>query len=80
MAFTDFKSADEVQKAYQIRLVEKNFLTISQMKPSEPFVLEYEFVNENFDIFSSEASRSYYILTPTTAFSDSSNSTPKRTK
>jgi len=64
MAFTDFQSPDEVQKAYQIRLVEKNFLTISPLKPSEAFVLEYEFVNENFDIFSSEASRCENVIYP----------------
>ena len=55
MEFTDFNSPDEVQKAYQIKLVEKNFLTISPLEPSEQFVLEYEFVNEHFDIFSSDA-------------------------
>jgi len=64
MAFTDFKSSDEVQKAYQIKLVEKNFLTISPLQPSEAFVLEYEFVNDNFDIFSSEASRCENIIYP----------------
>jgi hypothetical protein len=64
MAFTDFKSADEVQKAYQIRFVEKNFFTVSQQKPSEQFVLEYEFVNDNFDIFSSEASRCENVIYP----------------
>jgi len=64
MAFTDFKSPDEVQKAYQIRLVEKSFLTISPIKPSDAFVSEYEFVNENFDIFSSEASRCENVIYP----------------
>jgi len=64
MAFTDFKSSDEVQKAYQIKLVEKNFFTISPLQLSEAFVLEYEFVNENFDIFSSEASRCENIIYP----------------
>jgi len=64
MAFTDFKSPDEVQKAYQIRLVEKNFLSLSLLSPSESFILEYEFVNENFDIFSSEASRCENVIYP----------------
>jgi len=64
MAFTDFKSLDEVQKAYQIRLVEKNFLSLSLLSPSESFILEYEFVNENFDIFSSEASRCENVIYP----------------
>ncbi len=43
MAFTDFKSADEVQERYQIKLVEKDFLTLSPLKPSESFVLKYQF-------------------------------------
>jgi hypothetical protein len=64
MAFTDFKSADEVQKAYQIKLIEQNFLTLSPRKPSEQFVLEYKFVNDNFDIFSSEASRCENVIYP----------------
>jgi hypothetical protein len=64
MAFTDFKSADEVQQAYQIRLLEKDFLTISPVKPSEQFVSEYEFVKQNFDIFSSEASRCENVIYP----------------
>lgn len=64
MAFTDFKSADEVQTAYQIRLVEKNFLTILPISPSEAFILEYQFVNEHFDIFTSEASRCENVIYP----------------
>ncbi len=64
MAFTDFKSADEVQQAYQIRLVETDFLTISPLKPPEQFVSEYEFVKQNFDIFSSEASRCENVIYP----------------
>jgi len=64
MAFTEFKSADEVQQAYQIKLVEENFLTVSPRSPSEPFVLEYEFVNQNFDIFTSEASRCENVIYP----------------
>lgn len=64
MAFTDFKSADEVQTAYQIRLVEKNFLTLLPISPSEAFISEYQFVNEHFDIFTSEASRCENVIYP----------------
>ncbi len=64
MTFTDFKSADEVQQAYQIKLIEKKFLTIAPRSPSEQFVLEYEFVNQNFDIFTSEASRCENVIYP----------------
>jgi hypothetical protein len=64
MAFTDFKSAEEVQAAYQIKLVENNFLTLSSLKPPEPFISEYQFANDNFDIFSSEASRCENVIYP----------------
>lgn len=64
MAFTDFKSADQVQKAYQIRYVEKDFMTFTPKAPSEYFVNEFEFNQENFDIFSSEASRCEAVIYP----------------
>jgi hypothetical protein len=57
MAFTDFKSADEVQKAYQVRYVEKDFITFTPKSLPEYFVREFEFDRENFDVFGSEASR-----------------------
>jgi hypothetical protein len=64
MAFTDFKSADEVQKAYQIRYVEQDFITFVPKTPPEGFVREFEFNRENFDIFSSEASRCEAVIYP----------------
>jgi len=64
MAFTDFKSADQVQKAYQIRYVEKDFMTFTPKAPSEYFVNEFEFNQENFGIFSSEASRCEAVIYP----------------
>ena len=64
MAFTDFKSADQVQKAYQIRYVEKDFMTFTPKSPSEYFINEFEFNQENFDIFSSEASRCEAVIYP----------------
>ncbi|MCY7407188.1 MAG: hypothetical protein LH631_07370 [Alkalinema sp. CAN_BIN05] len=64
MAFPDFKSADQVQKAYQIRYVEKDLMTFTPKSPSEYFVNEFEFNQENFDIFSSEASRCEAVIYP----------------
>jgi hypothetical protein len=57
MAFTDFKSADQVQKAYQIRYEDKSFITFTAKTLPEYFVREFEFNCENFDVFGSEASR-----------------------
>jgi hypothetical protein len=64
MAFTDFKSADEVQKAYQVSLVEKDFITFSPKALPEYFVREFEFNRENFDVFGSEASRCEAVIYP----------------
>jgi hypothetical protein len=64
MAFTDFQSPDEVQKAYQIKYVEEDFLVITPVSSPEHFVQEFEFNNTYFDIFSSEASRCENVIYP----------------
>ncbi|MBF0121390.1 MAG: hypothetical protein HQK79_21375 [Desulfobacterales bacterium] len=64
MAFTDFKSPDEVQKAYKIKYLEKDFLEIKAVSAPEYFVKEFEFNNLNFDIFTSEASRCENVIYP----------------
>ena len=64
MAFTDFKSADQVQKTYQITYAEEEFLHCEPKTPSESFMQEFEFNNTNFDIFTSEASRCETIIYP----------------
>ena len=64
MAFTDFKSADEVQKKYKIKYIEEEFLTTNPISPPEAFIQDYEFNNANFDIFSSEASRCENVIYP----------------
>ena len=64
MAFTDFKSADEVQKAYQIKYIEKDFFDLKPLKPSELFSKEFEFNVTNFDVFSSEAARCENVIYP----------------
>lgn len=64
MAFTDFQSADVVQKAYNIRYVEQDFFKLVAKAPPASFVQEFEFNRENFDIFSSEASRCEAVIYP----------------
>lgn len=64
MAFTDFNSADEVQKVYQISYAEEDFLHIVPRIPSNSFVEEFEFNATNFDIFTSEASRCETVIYP----------------
>jgi hypothetical protein len=64
MAFTDFKSADQVQKAYQIRYVEQDFIAFTPKSLPDYFVREFEFNRENFDVFGSEASRCEAVIYP----------------
>jgi hypothetical protein len=64
MAFTDFKSADEVQKVYQVRYLEKDFITFVPKALPEYFVQEFEFNRDNFDVFGSEASRCEAVIYP----------------
>ncbi len=64
MAFTNFKSADEVQQVYQIKYDEKDFFELRPMKPSEQFINEFEYSMANFDVFSSEASRCENVIYP----------------
>jgi hypothetical protein len=64
MAFTDFKSADQVQRAYQIRSNEQDFITITSRALPDYFVREFEFNRENFDVFGSEASRCEAVIYP----------------
>ncbi len=64
MAFTDFKSPDEVQKAYQIKYVEEEFLVTKSVALPKHFVKEFKFNDDHFDIFTSEASRCENVIYP----------------
>ncbi len=64
MAFTDFKSLDEVQKAYHIAYRQEYFLQFTPQMPSEQFLADFEFSTTYFDVFSSEASRCENVIYP----------------
>jgi hypothetical protein len=64
MAFTDFQSADQVQKAYQVRYVEQDFIVFKPKALPPYFVQEFEFDRINFDVFGSEASRCESVIYP----------------
>ena len=64
MAFPDFQSAEQVQRAYQIRYEEQDFLSLAPQSPSDRFVTDFEFNQENFDIFSLETSRCEAVIYP----------------
>ncbi len=64
MSFSDFKTIAEVQKKYEVKYSESDFLSVREISPSEAFVEDFEFSKENIDIFTSEASRSELIISP----------------
>ncbi len=64
MAFTDFKSLDEVQQIYQITYHQEHFLQFTPQMPSEHVLADFEFNTTYFDVFSSEASRCENVIYP----------------
>ena len=64
MAFTEYKSISEVQKEYNIKYEEDNFIKYANLRPSANFVEELEFNLENIDVFSSESSRCENVIYP----------------
>ena len=64
MAFTDFKSIQQVQEAFAIKYVEENYIEYDELTPSTAFMEEFTFSRHNIDVFSSEASRCENIIYP----------------
>lgn len=64
MAFSEFKTIADVQRKYEIRYAEEDFVLCQELAPPENFLNDFEFAKENIDIFASEASRSEIIISP----------------
>jgi len=64
MAFSDFKTIADVQKHYQIKYEEGTFIVSQDTDLPETFLKDLEFYKKTIDVFSSEASRSEYIISP----------------
>jgi hypothetical protein len=64
MSFSDYKHISQVQKRYNIKYEEQNFILIQNIEPSALFIEEFEINRENIDIYASEASRSEIIIFP----------------
>ncbi|HDN26867.1 MAG TPA: hypothetical protein ENG03_07185 [Thioploca sp.] len=64
MAFSDYKTISQVQAEYQIKYQEANFVVQKAYKSSKTFIAEFEFNQQNLDIFSSEAARCEIIIFP----------------
>ena len=64
MAFSDYKTIAQVQEEYKIKYLEEDFIEITDLKPSDLFVKELQFSEQNMDIFTSESSRCENIIYP----------------
>ena len=64
MAFSDYKTIARVQEEYNIKYLEADFIEIADLKPSDSFVREFEFSEQNMDIYTSEYSRCENIIYP----------------
>ncbi len=64
MAFTDFKSIQQVQEAFNIKYTEEDYIDYDEIEPSKAFLEEFEFSRRNIDVFSSEASRCENVIYP----------------
>jgi hypothetical protein len=64
MAFTDFKSIQQVQKKFNIKYAEEDYIEYDATEPSSAFIEEFEFSRQNIDVFSSEASRCENVIYP----------------
>ena len=64
MAFSDYKSISQVQAEYKVKYQEENFVFQKDYEPSDVFLAEFEFNQQNMDIFASEASRCEIVIFP----------------
>lgn len=64
MAFSDYKTISQVQAEYKIKYDENNFIAVKEHKIPDVFIEEFEFNQQNMDIFSSEAARCEIIIFP----------------
>ena len=64
MSFSQFKTIADVQKAYNIRYIEKIFIKAIDIPVPQSLIEDFQFNQENIDIFASEAARSELIISP----------------
>ena len=64
MSFSQFKTIADVQTAYKIRYAEQPFIKIINIPVPQSLTEDFQFNQENIDIFASEAARSELIISP----------------
>lgn len=64
MAFSNYRTIAQVQKSFNIRHMEQPFIVVAPITISPEFLADFEFVYQNIDVFTSEASRCETIIFP----------------
>ena len=64
MAFSDYKTLDQVQKEFNIVYREEEYLGTRPIELSQNFLVEMEFNRENIDVFASEGARAEAVIFP----------------
>lgn len=64
MAFSDYKHIAHVQQEFTITYREERFIEAQEKPVPDPFMAEFLFNKEYFDIYSSEAARSELVILP----------------
>jgi hypothetical protein len=64
MSFSDYKNISQVQAEFRIKYQEENFILPQQYHVPDLFIEEFEFNQQNLDVFSSKASRCEIIIFP----------------
>jgi len=64
MSFSEYKTIAQVQLEYNIKYEEFNFIDIKNYQVSPIFIDEFNFNQENMDLYSSEAARCEIIIFP----------------
>ena len=64
MAFSDFKSAAEVQEKFRITSVEENFVESEAANPLPHLLQDFEFAQQNIDVLASESARCHALIYP----------------
>lgn len=64
MAFSDFKTAAEVQETFGIASVEENFVESEAETPPVHFLQDFEFAQRHIDVLASESARCHALIYP----------------
>jgi hypothetical protein len=64
MAFSDYKTIEQVQTKFQIAYDEASFITAQECEPSPSFLEEFTFNQQYLALYSSEGSRTEAVIFP----------------